>query len=89
MTPIASARNLGPKTAIELAAVGIETLEVLRELGFEEALDRVVQTFPERININMAYALLGAIEDVDWRALSPSSKAQATSAIKRLKAERS
>lgn len=76
-TPIAKARNLGPQTAIELDAVGINTREELIEVGWEEAFARVAELFPKRLHLTMAYALIGAIEDLDWRSIPPDLQARA------------
>jgi hypothetical protein len=84
-TPIEDARNLGPKTGAELRAVGIGTLEKLRDIGWEAALERVIERFPERANLNMAAALIGAERDCDWREVSSNDKAYARKLLERLR----
>ncbi|MDX2175246.1 MAG: TfoX/Sxy family DNA transformation protein [Candidatus Sumerlaeia bacterium] len=84
-TPIEEARNLGPTTGAELRTVGIATLADLVEAGWEEALWRVCERFPERLHLTMACALIGAIEGCDWRAVTPERKAAARVALARMK----
>ncbi|HBY59099.1 MAG TPA: hypothetical protein DEH78_04715 [Solibacterales bacterium] len=69
MTPIEEARNLGPVTGAELRALGIATIERLRELGWQEAWALWRERFPERAHLIAGYAIAGAAEDADWRKL--------------------
>lgn len=82
-TPIEEARNLGPTAGAELRSVGIETLQQLMKLGWEEAFDRLVQAYPNRVNLNMLTALIGAVEDCDWRRLPVSLKGEARVVVSR------
>lgn len=82
---LARARNLGPVTERELNAVGIHTLEDLRQLGWEETFARWVERFPERMNLNAATALIGALDDIDWRRVSSPEKERARKLIAKLK----
>jgi hypothetical protein len=84
-TPIEQARNLGPTTGPELRACGISTLEDLQQVGWKEALLRVVELFPARAHLNMAYGLIGAIEDTDWREIDPTAKAEARELVRRMR----
>ena len=85
-TAIQQARNIGPTSAAELITAGIHTREQLIEIGWEEALIRLVRLHPHRLNLNMACALIGAVEDVDWRAVPQSEKARARELIRELNA---
>ena len=76
-TPIEKARNLGPKTGADLRVIGVDTLEKLTTLGWCEALERIAVAFPDRANLNMARALIGAVEDVGWLEISPSDLGEA------------
>ncbi len=84
-TPIEKARNLGPTSGAELRSVGIDTLERLVDLGWEEALRRWVIGYPDRINLNAATALIGAVDDVDWREVSPRTKKEARAFLEELR----
>jgi hypothetical protein len=72
--PGASRPLLGPTCGPELASIGIETVEDLRELGWEEACVRWAEAFPLRLNANAFAGIVAAIEDVDWRDLDPAWK---------------
>lgn len=67
---------LGPTCGPELAAIGIETVDDLRELGWEEACIRWSEAFPLRLNVNAFYGIVAAIEGVDWRTLDAGWKAR-------------
>ena len=82
--PLSGARNLGPVTAVELRAAGIESLAQLRELGWEEACARWAALFPARLNLNAFCAVIGALEECDWRAVPPERKESARRLIRRL-----
>ena len=84
-TPVAKARNLGPVTGRELNSVGIYSLEQLRQLGWEEACLRWIRLFPGRLNRNAFSALLGALEDVDWRSLSPTQQLEVERLVHKLR----
>lgn len=66
-TPIRKARNLGPVSASILPDLGIETVEDLRKLGWEEVAMRVMAEHPRFINLNMLRALIGVFHDRDFR----------------------
>src|SRR5690606_33138575 len=52
-TPIEAAKNLGLVSGAELRSVGIDTLEKLKDLGWEEAFSKLIELYPQRINLNM------------------------------------
>lgn len=70
----ASPRLLGPTCDPELASLGLETVEDLRELGWEEVCVRWAEAFPLRLNLNAFYGVVAAIEGVDWRELDDGWK---------------
>jgi DNA transformation protein len=73
---LAAMRNLGPKTADLLIAVGITTPAALAEVGTVEAWHRLKIRFPRQVNRIAAYAIEGALLDLDWRTLPPARKAE-------------
>lgn len=73
---LAEMRNLGPKTAALLVEVGIHTPDQLADLGTVEAWYRLKTRFPRQVNRIAAYAIEGALLDLDWRTLPPARKAQ-------------
>ena len=66
--------NLGPKSTAALAAVGIKTLTQLKKIGWEIALTKLAKSSPEFLNLNMAAALIGAIDGKHWTKISASKR---------------
>lgn len=69
----------------ELNSIGIKTFEQMQELGWEEICERWVQFYPERANLNAFAAIIGALQDRDWRKITPDSKVQAKRLLRQLK----
>lgn len=86
--PIRQGKSLGPKSEAELVSVGIRSLEQLRKLGWKTALEKLARAYPDRINLNMAYGLLAAVTDQDWRELSDREREQARRETDRLREAR-
>ena len=78
---------LGPVTSPELASIGIQTVEEMRELGWEEVCMRWVEAFPLRLNLNAFHGVQAAIEGIDWRDLDADSKRRARQLRDRLARE--
>jgi len=76
-TPIEQARNLGPVTGAELRTIGIDTLEQLQSIGWEDAYLRLLERYPDRLHLMMCYALIGAVHEVDFRRIPAGEKALA------------
>ena len=74
--PVASLRNLGPKSALMLHEAGISTVEELRVLGAAKAYARVKAMRPRGASLNLLWALAAGLEDRDWRELSSDEKAR-------------
>ena len=87
-TPIQQAMNIGPATAPELISVGVPTLEALQEIGWEEAYERIIARYPDRLHSMYAYALIGAERGINCISISAAEKDRAKKATRRLKAER-
>lgn len=85
LTRISDGLNLGPKSEKELNAIGINSLEQMREMGWEEVCLQYIYSYPKRLNLNMVYAVIGAIHGVDWRHLSPPFKESAFAFIETLR----
>ena len=59
-------RNLGPKSRAWLAPLGIETVAQLRRADPYRVYARLKRAgLP--VSLNLLYALIGAVEDRDWR----------------------
>jgi uncharacterized protein YdeI (YjbR/CyaY-like superfamily) len=86
-TPIEEGRNLGPVSGGELRSIGIDTVEKLRAVGWEQAFLKIFEAYPHRLHLNMVFALIGAIEDQDWRKIDGALKAEAKSLVAEIKRE--
>ncbi len=65
--------NLGPQSQRMLAAAGIHSLHALRRLGAVAAFQRV-RAVSAGASLNLLYALVGALEDLDWRIVKRTRK---------------
>lgn len=80
-------RNLGPKSMAALARVGLYTRQDLERVGGVGAYQLLrEQGFP--VSRNMAYAIEGALMDVDWRALPHEFKLEINRRIAAYEAKR-
>ena len=84
-TPISDGRNLGPITEAELGSIGLNSIEQIQALGWEEVCIRYCEAYPERLNLNAFTAIIGAIVDQDWRRIDPDLKSQARVLLRHLK----
>ncbi len=74
-TPIQELRNLGPKSAAWIQAVGIDTVEAMRQIGPLVAYQLVKEKFPTAYR-NLLWALVAGLQDQDWRDLNAAEKAR-------------
>ena len=65
--------GLGPKSAQQLQAVGITSVEVLRELGAVAAYVRLQQA-QGRVSLNFLYALEGALQNCHWTQVARTER---------------
>ncbi len=70
---IAALPNLGPQSQRMLAAAGIRSLRELQRLGAVAAYQRVRAAVPGA-SLNLLYALVGALEGLDWREVRRTRK---------------
>ena len=69
-------KNIGPKSKECLASVGIHTLDDVASLGVIETYKRVKAAYPEKVSLNLLYALQAALLDLPWNELPPDIKAE-------------
>lgn len=74
--PIEEMRNLGPKSKAWLREIGIDSEDMLREIGAVEAYARLRFRFGRTITRNMLFGLAAALAGIDWRQLTPGHKAE-------------
>lgn len=67
--------NLGPKSREWMAAVGVHTGADLAAIGAVEAYRRAKAAFPDRVSLNLLYALEGALLGMRWDELPAEIKA--------------
>ncbi|MEM7356193.1 MAG: TfoX/Sxy family protein [Acidobacteriota bacterium] len=68
-------RNIGPTSARWLLAIGVESLHDLETIGSAEAFRRV-RAAGFSANLNLLYALQGALIDAHWSELPAELKAK-------------
>ncbi len=75
MAAISSMMNLGVEMSKKLAEVDIHSAEELMAVGAKAAFSRLKKRYP-RVCLVHLYALEGAIEQVEYNALSAEKKAE-------------
>jgi len=84
-TPIEEAENVGAVMGAELRSVGLDTVEKLQSLGWEEAFQKLCESNPARATLGQLVSLVGAVEGIDRRKMGPSLKTQAKAFLKEMK----
>jgi len=74
--PVSELPNLGPKSVLWLAEVGINSADELREVGAIVAYRRLKHWNPRMVGLNALYAMHAALEGVHWRAIDAETKAR-------------
>jgi DNA transformation protein len=74
MKSVRELRNIGPRSAEWLEAVGIHTEADLVALGAAAAYRRVKADFPDRVTLNLLWSLEGALLDIPWNELPEDIK---------------
>ncbi len=69
-------RNLGPKSRVWLASIGVHTLEDVAALGVVETYKRVKAAYPEKVSLNLLWGLQAALLDIPWNELPQDIKDQ-------------
>jgi len=67
-------KNIGSKSKQWLASVGVHTLDDVVSLGVVETYKRVRAAYPEKVSVNLLYALQAALLDLPWNDLPPDMK---------------
>ncbi len=81
---LASAANLGPKSAAMLGAAGIDSLEQLKALGSVAAFAMVKRSNP-RASLNLLWALEGALTGESWQTVAREHRASLLLALESCK----
>lgn len=72
-TPVFELRNIGPVSAKWLESIGIKTRSDLEEAG-AVFVYRILKEQKSRVNVNLLYALHGALTDTHWTAFSDETR---------------
>ena len=83
--PVSSLRNLGPKSAMMLAEVGVRSVDELREIGAVKAYARVRQIRTRGASLNLLWSMAAGLEDRSWNDLSTDEKAALVAELKALR----
>ena len=67
-------RNIGPVSRRWLAEIEIYTLNDLEKVGPVPAYKMISAIQGRKVSLNLLWALVGAIEDIDCRQLKPAQK---------------
>jgi hypothetical protein len=79
-TSLAELRNLGPKSQVLLQKVGIDSLAKLRKNGAVPAYV-MAKRADQTVSLNLLYALVGSIENCDWRDVKRDRKLELLNAL--------
>lgn len=82
-TPIVECRNLGPTSARHLAHIGVHTLGDLKTLGPVAAYVSLLQGHIKP-SLNLLWAMMGAVEQRDWRKINAADKKRALEHVQAL-----
>ncbi len=85
MTGLSHLRGLGEQSAKALVAVGIIDSDALQKVGAIEAYrllcDAAKRNGQTKPSLNFLYALVGAVEDRDWREVARQHKGELITAL--------
>jgi DNA transformation protein len=83
--PVATLRNLGPKSAIMLAEAGIRTVGELRAIGPARAYARVREIRKRGASLNLLWSIAAGLDDRGWQDVSEEEKASLVAEFRRLR----
>ncbi len=76
MTRIRDLRNLGPASEKMLQVAGIESTEMLAQLGSVKSYLKVINEQLSHTSLNLLYAIEGALFDCDWKEVARDEKSR-------------
>ncbi|NJM29555.1 MAG: TfoX/Sxy family protein [Rhizobiales bacterium] len=84
--PVSALPNLGPKSALMLAEVGIRTIGELRAIGAVRAYARVKESGRKRgASLNMLWSLAAGLDGRGWQDVSEEEKERLASEYRALR----
>ena len=83
--PVTMLRNLGPKSAMMLAEVGIRTIGELRAIGAAKAYVRVRAIRSRGASVNLLWSMAAGLDGRGWQDVSMVEKASLLAEVKSLR----
>lgn len=74
---ISDLKNLGPATEKHFTKAGIKTVNQFVKLGWKKTFKKLVEVNPKNRHTLFAYALIGALKNIDWNGISAEDKNEA------------
>ena len=74
---ISDLKNLGPKTEETFRIAGIKTVSQFQKLGWKKTMVKLVKADPRNRHSMFAYAIIGALTNKDWNAITEQEKEEA------------
>ncbi len=81
---ISDLKNLGPKSEEAFRKAGIKTVRQFIELGWKKTMVKLVKADAQSRHSLFAYAIIGALTNKDWGAITELEKEEARSFVKTL-----
>jgi hypothetical protein len=85
--PLKKIKNFGPVTLAEFESMGIEYLDQIEALGFEDTCRKWVQYYPERLNANAFLAVACTLDGVVWTKATSAHRRDAHALVAELRSE--
>lgn len=85
---IADLKNFGPMTTKTFLKAGIKTPQQFRKVGWKSAMKKLVAINPKNRHSLFAYAMIGALKNIEWNAISEADKLEAREFCASLKPEK-
>lgn len=82
---ISDLKNLGPASEKQFKAAGIKSVSQFTKLGWQKTFKKLVKADPKNRHAVFAYALIGALKNIDWHQISEADKKAARDLSKQLK----
>lgn len=87
--PLKKVKNFGPVCCAEFESLGLQYLDQIEILGFENTCRQWVEYFPERLNANAFLGVACALDGVVWTQAHSEHRAMAHNLVKVLRQEHS
>jgi len=81
---ISDLKNLGPMAEKEFHKAGIKTAKAFVKMGWKKAMVKLIKANPKNRHSMFAYALIGALANKDWGAISDQEKEEARNFVRSL-----